>query len=236
MTDTTAQPPRWTEYMPVTALVPAERNAKDHDPELLSASVDEFGFAEPVVLDERTGRLLAGHGRTEYLLAAEAAGAAPPEGIVVDDDGAWLVPVFRGNRSRDDEHAEAMGIALNRVGERGGWVEETLAAALQSLPEALLPSTGWTADELDDLLAGLQETTEGFGEDRSGGAYEENTYGDWAENYRNKQVRSMVFDYPLDDYAAVAEMATRARKAHGVESNAELFQRLLEAWSAANPA
>jgi hypothetical protein len=45
-------------------------------------------------------------------------------------------------------------VALNRVGERGGWEAEVLNAALDGLwGTALADATGWTPDELDDLVA-----------------------------------------------------------------------------------
>lgn len=154
MTDTAPSPPRWTEYQAVADLVPAVRNAKDHDQAALGASVREFGFIEPVVLDERTGRLLAGHGRVEHLTELQAAGAEPPDGVVVGEDGRWQWLVVRGIASRDDAHADAMAIALNRVGERGGWRADVLTDVLDGLfGSDLAAATGWTADELDDLIA-----------------------------------------------------------------------------------
>lgn len=234
-----AAPPRWSEYVPVDDLVPAESNAKAHDQALLARSVETFGFVEPVVVDERTGRLLSGHGRTEHLTERRAAGDDPPEGVIVGDDGRWLVQVVRGVRSRDDAHATAMGIALNRVGERGGWVPEVLTMQLDELRTTdLLDATGWSADELDDMIAARQEADVSFTPERRGGeaAHAENSLDDWARDYRNKQVRSMVFDFPLDAYRLVTEQAARARKAYGVESNAELFQKMLGEWTAAHPA
>jgi hypothetical protein len=134
--------------------VPAVRNAKDHDQAALGASVREFGFIEPVVLDERTGRLLAGHGRVEHLTELQAQGAEPPDGVVVGEDGRWQWLVVRGIASRDDAHADAMAIALNRVGERGGWRADVLSDVLDGLfGSDLAAATGWTADELDDLIA-----------------------------------------------------------------------------------
>jgi hypothetical protein len=154
MTDTAPSPPRWTEDQAVADLVPAVRNAKDHDQAALGASVREFGFIEPVVLDERTGRLLAGHGRVEHLTELQAQGAEPPDGVVVGEDGRWQWLVVRGIASRDDAHADAMAIALNRVGERGGWRADVLSDVLDGLfGSDLAAATGWTADELDDLIA-----------------------------------------------------------------------------------
>lgn len=153
MTDT-EHPARWAEYQPVADLKPADRNAKAHDQAALQASLDTFGAIEPVVVDERTGKLLAGHGRAEKLGELEAAGADPPEGVVVGDDGRWQWLVVRGARSRDDAHAEAMAVALNRIGERGGWRPDVLSATLDALwGTDLADATGWSADELDDLIA-----------------------------------------------------------------------------------
>ncbi len=144
-------------------LAPALRNAKAHDLQALAASVEAFGLLEPVVLDERTSRLVSGHGRAEWLAASELAGkpdtwpadrAWPPEGVWVDGEGRWCWLVTRGFTSRDDNHAHAAGIALNRVGERGGWVPELLAQDLDSLiGTQLFDATGFNADDLDDLVA-----------------------------------------------------------------------------------
>ena len=148
-------PPRWTEYVPVADLQPAPRNAKAHDQEALGASLDAFGAIEAVVVDEGTGRIVAGHGRAEKLMAMQTAGAEPPEGVVVDESGRWCWLVTRGWSSRDDAHAEAAGIALNRVGERGGWETGVLSSMLDdlALQPDLLDAVGWSADELDELIA-----------------------------------------------------------------------------------
>lgn len=158
MSDDTAVagPPRWAEYLPVADLVPAPTNAKAHDQVALATSVSTFGYMEPVVLDERTGRLVAGHGRTAHLAELHAAGKPAPEGVLVDAAGTWLVLCVRGWASTDDDHARAAGIALNRVGELGGWHQQGLAAdllALRNVDLQLLDAAGFTSDYLDDLLA-----------------------------------------------------------------------------------
>jgi ParB-like chromosome segregation protein Spo0J len=55
------------EYLPLATLLKAPRNPKDHDIGLLHDSFSRFGFVEPIALNERTGRLVAGHGRQEAL-------------------------------------------------------------------------------------------------------------------------------------------------------------------------
>ena len=54
-----------------------------------------FGYVAPMILDERTGRLVAGHCRLESLKRAKSAGKAPPKRVRVEN-GDWLVPVVRG--------------------------------------------------------------------------------------------------------------------------------------------
>lgn len=157
--ETAPKPARWTEYVPLAQLVPADRNPKQHDMEQLRASMARFGFTEPLLLDERTGKLVAGHGRLEELSAAKAAGLPPPEGVAHDGDGDgdWSVPVVRGWASKDDDEAAAYLVASNRIGERGGWQQRELYTMLDDLAanaEGLL-GTGFTADDLDDMLAAL---------------------------------------------------------------------------------
>lgn len=143
--------PREIAYMPLEEILPARRNPKLHAD--LDPSFDEFDFLDAVVLDERTGQLIGGHGRIEGLVARQAAGKAAPEGVKVDGDR-WLAPVQRGWRSRDDAHAEAAGIALNRYTEAGGWDFTLLSEMLGALPDNLVGSVGFSLADLDDL-AGL---------------------------------------------------------------------------------
>lgn len=140
------------EYMPLEELTPADRNPKGHAPLAIDGSMKRFGYMEPVLLDERTGKLVAGHGRRENLLRRREAGEGPPDWIVVKGD-AWLVPVTRGWRSRDDADALAAGVAVNRAGELGGWLPD-LGPVLEELGrhELGLEGVGFTPDELDDLL------------------------------------------------------------------------------------
>lgn len=144
---------RRTEYLPLDAVVGAVRNAKRHAEADVQASIGRFGFADSPVLDERTGRLVSGHGRIDGLRALRDAGDAPPDGVEVDERG-WLVPVQRGWASTNDLEAEAAGIALNRLTEQGGWDEGELADSLaRILDEPLgLEGLGFTADEYAETV------------------------------------------------------------------------------------
>jgi hypothetical protein len=240
---------RRLEYLPLRQIMSAPRNPNGHDLPAIAASIRRHGFVEPVVVDERTGFLVGGHGRLEVLAEMRDAGEQPPEGIVeqerAENDVAaepeWLAPTILGWASRSDAEAEALLLAMMKLPKTAVASMDLLATMLDELSqgtELALAGTGYSPDDLDDILAGLSEsaplTELEYGDSRKS-AYPEPSYGERTDNYRNKQVRAMVFDYPLDDYALVAEMAARARGAFGVQSNAELFQRMLEAWCMQNP-
>lgn len=148
--------PRWIDYIDVDDLRPDPRNPKGHDEDGLDESLEEFGYTEAVMVDERTGLLVSGHGRRELVLRDRAKGGDPPDGIVVDGRR-WLVPVQRGWSSRDDDHAYAYLVAANRHGENGGWVNELLAMGLQALQETErgLSGTGFVSTDVEDLLASI---------------------------------------------------------------------------------
>lgn len=227
---------RRLELVDLDYLLEAPRNPKNHDSESIGQSLKRFGYVELMVRDDRTGRLISGHGRRSQIMIARENGDAPPEGVEIAEDGRWLVPVVTGWASRDDTEAEAAIIALNRIGERGGWFDESLADMLSELADSPLGlvGVGYDQSDLDDLMALIQEGLDiSFSDDRqtNDAAHAESSYDDWAENYRSKQIRSIVLDFSLDDYQRVVTIAADARKAFDVDSNAELFQRMLEEWA-----
>jgi hypothetical protein len=148
----TKRGPRWTEYVDLDEILRAPRNPKNHNAEVIAASMSRFGVVELPAIDERTGRLVAGHGRLDDWETRRDAGEDPPEGVQVDDAGRWMVPVNRGWASRSDADAEAYLIVSNRSSELGGWDDTALAAVLADLKEAdLLNFTGYDDEDLDRL-------------------------------------------------------------------------------------
>lgn len=151
--------PRWTAYVRLADVVPADRNPKKHAIPDLKASLAEFGFVELPTVDERTGKLVAGHGRleatAELLADAEVAGLEPPEGVLVDDGGHWKIPVSRGWASRDDDHAGRYLMASNHLSAKGGWDERARLEYLEELQRAErgLIGTGFTTDDINAMLA-----------------------------------------------------------------------------------
>ncbi|MCG8971867.1 hypothetical protein [Streptomyces sp. CL12-4] len=162
MTETIARPPRFITYVPLTDLTPAARNPKRHELELIIASIDMHGLVEIPVVDERTETTLHGHGRRESLIEMQARGMRAPSGIVIDEDGGWLVPVLRGWSSKNDADAEALAIKLNRLPGEGGWDPRELAAILEDLATnetELFDSLAIPADEMDKLFGQVDPET-----------------------------------------------------------------------------
>lgn len=127
------------EYRDLDALRPAKRNPRLHDLPAIRASLQRFGLGDVAgIVDARTDRLVAGHGRIEALADMRTTGDQPPEGVHVTD-GAWRVPVLVGARFRNATEAEAFLVGHNRTTELGGWDPEGLAAVL----ERSRPGAAW---------------------------------------------------------------------------------------------
>ncbi|KIF04168.1 hypothetical protein PL81_20380 [Streptomyces sp. RSD-27] len=149
------QAPRFITYIPLTDLPPDPVNPKKHEVERIIASIQDHGFIETPVVDERTGLTIAGHGRRKALIEMQVRGEPVPRGLLVDDDGGWLVPVTRGWSSTSDRQAHAVLILLNRLSSAGGWEAGPLAEILEDLvtsDTALFDSLGIADDEMEELL------------------------------------------------------------------------------------
>lgn len=153
------------EYRPLSQFERALRNPKGHSIPEIQASMRRFGFVEPGVLNEATGRLVAGHGRAEALDLMKAAGEKPP-GRIREKGGEWLVPVLRGVSFASDADAEAYLVASNRLVELGGWDEAELAKVLTDLKAETfgLDGVGFAEEDIDKLL----RDAGGGSEDQSG--------------------------------------------------------------------
>ena len=128
------------EYRKVETLIPYARNPRTHSDEQvakIAASIIEFGWTSPVLVDGASG-IIAGHGR---LAAAQRLGLAEVPVIEL----AHLSPAQK----------RAYIIADNRLALDAGWNDELLALELAELTEAGydLALTGFDATEIEALLA-----------------------------------------------------------------------------------
>jgi hypothetical protein len=162
-----SQTPRWTDYVRLDQVEIAQLNPKLHDEGGIAAAIAHHGFGELPLRDERTGRLVAGHGRYDQLVAMHAEGKTAPDGIIVDPDGMWRMPVTAGWASRSDEDALAYLIGSNRLTEKGGNDDVVMTEALLQLDAVnLLDLTGYDRGDLDAMEALYRSSTGGeFGED-----------------------------------------------------------------------
>lgn len=141
---------------PLDRLRPYERNARTHSPEQvaqIAASIQEFGFTNPILVDGADG-ILAGHGR---LAAAKDMGLAEVPVIVLDH----LTP----------DQRRAYILADNQLALNAGWDMELLQQEVVGLNLADFDLSLLGFD--DDMIAGLLDPE---GIDDRGGDESENPY------------------------------------------------------------
>ncbi len=145
------------EYVDFVEVQKWPRNPKDHDIHETKKSFHRFGFTKPILIDEGTGKLVAGHGRLETLEVIRNRGEVRPNGIK-EVDGKWLIPVLRGVKFDDPYEAEAYLLADNRLSEIGGWKRDVLKEVLSDMDgiDGILDGTGfdisdYISPDLDEL-------------------------------------------------------------------------------------
>jgi DNA modification methylase len=133
------------EWRRISELVPYANNPRTHTRKQIrqiADSIKEFGFTNPVLIDE-FGGIVAGHGRAE---AARFLGLEE-------------VPTIRLEHLTE-ARKRAYIIADNRLAELAGWDKEILAIELQGLTEIELDFdveiTGFETGEIDLLIESLE--------------------------------------------------------------------------------
>jgi ParB-like chromosome segregation protein Spo0J len=125
------------EQIKLEKIIPYANNSRTHSDEQvaqIAASIRQFGFNNPVLIDEDT-TIIAGHGR---VLAASRLGLE-------------VVPCIRLNHLSESQK-KAYIIADNKIALNSGWDEELLRLELEGLTDAEQVATGFTADEINLLF------------------------------------------------------------------------------------
>jgi len=136
------------EYLDPSQLTPYANNARTHSPEQIdqiAASIKEFGFVNPILVDER-GVIVAGHGRLAAARKLEMS----------------QVPVIYLTHLTETQR-RGLIIADNRIALNAGWDEELLKLELETLKveDFDLDLLGFDPTEIDDLLfSGEEDTSE----------------------------------------------------------------------------
>ena len=130
----------------IVDLIPADYNPRkdlkpgDPDYEKLKHSMKEFGYVDPIIWNQQTGRVVGGHQRLKIL---QDEGIKEAECVVVN---------------LDEEKEKALNIALNKIS--GDWDKDKLALLMTDLQASDLDIslTGFDEDEISDLLATEDDT------------------------------------------------------------------------------
>lgn len=131
---------------PVSSLTPYARNSRVHTPAQvlqIAASVKEWGWTQPIIIDE-SGGILAGHGR---LLAALHLKLEEVPCVIATD---W-----------SEAKKRAYVVADNKITENATWDMDMLQAELRDLGDLDfdLSLIGFDGEELDRLMNGEGEGT-----------------------------------------------------------------------------
>jgi ParB-like chromosome segregation protein Spo0J len=126
------------ELLSIESLIPYARNARTHSEAQIAqiaASIREFGFCNPVLIDNRDG-IISGHGR---ILAARKLGLSD-------------IPCVRLDHLTDNQR-RAYIIADNKLALNATWDTGLLALEMEDLQalEFDLELTGFGAGELDSM-------------------------------------------------------------------------------------
>lgn len=121
------------------------KNARTHTAEQVAqvaASIKEFGFTNPVLIDE-SNEIIAGHGRT-----------ASARSI-----GMTEVPAIR-LEGLTDAQKRALRIADNKLALNSGWDNDLLSEELEALKfeDFNIDVVGFSSEELDELLTEATQT------------------------------------------------------------------------------
>lgn len=132
------------EHISIDKLLPYARNSRTHSEEQIAqiaASIKEFGFTNPILLDKDMG-IIAGHGR---LAAARKLGLT-------------ILPCIKlGHLSENQKKAYI--IADNKLAINAGWDDEMLKLELENLRDIDFDTslTGFSDEEIADLLVEITE-------------------------------------------------------------------------------
>jgi ParB-like chromosome segregation protein Spo0J len=219
------------EMWPLERLQPYERNARIHSEAQIAsiaASIQEFGFTAPILVDSADG-ILAGHGR---LAAAKLLGLPEAPVVVLDH--------------LNEEQRRAYVLADNKLAENAGWDLELLRQEINAMeidPAVL----GFGEDDLARLQDGLeleqfeQVAAAGPGTERAepeqqlgldAGTGGEDEGPDDASSESGEVEERHVFSVNLlwDDREVLLAAVRLAKEKHGLQGTPEALVQVCREW------
>jgi len=126
------------------SIKPYDKNPRKniHAIDLIKQSIKEFGFRQPIVVDEKN-IILVGHTR---LLASKELGLKE-------------VPIHRAEGLTDNQK-KAYRIMDNKSAETADWDYDLLKLEIMDMPDEFKILTGFEEDEIENLLTGWQSDIE----------------------------------------------------------------------------
>lgn len=194
--------------VPIEKLIPYARNARKHSDQQvaqIAASIREFGFNAPVLIDQ-DHNIIAGHGR---VLAARKLELTE-------------VPCVQISHLTENQR-RAYVLADNQIALNSEWDETMLSLELSDLrtEDFDLNLTGFNGDAIERFLnpPEPEEATVDYGG---------KTMAERAEMYDESIVRQIVLVYSLSQYDAVMEALGDYAEKNGLSNNVEVLNHLLE--------
>ena len=168
------------------SLIPYAMNSRAHSEQQVSqiaASIKEFGFLNPVIIDDDNG-IIAGHGR---VLAAQKLGLDK-------------VPVIEAKHLTDTQR-RAYVIADNKLALNSGWDDATLQLEIESLKglDFNLDLLGW-------------EVLPSFTEEIDYSILDDDSHDQEIDGYSEDVKKAIQIEFESSDYEEAKELITALRK------------------------
>jgi hypothetical protein len=169
--------------------------------ERLKQSIQEFGYVEPIIWNQRTGNIVGGHQRFN---------------ILVNEQGAKKIKVSVVDL--DETQEKALNIRLNK--QAGEWDDEKLAVLLMDLGDELadIEITGFDTEEVDELLEEMgllgdlsEELDPDPGDDGSEGNY-----------------KQLNFSVRPNEKKLITDALNKAKFEHGIENDPDALIKICE--------
>ena len=157
-----------TAVMKLAEITPADYNPRkklkpgDKEYEALKNSLERFGVAEPLIVNETTGKLVSGHQRLNVLLE-----------LRTEEVEVVLVQL-------DEEQEKLLNIAMNKI--EGDWDYKKLEALFGEISASDIKFTGFDEEELQNLFGDEAAEPDFGGDDEDGESSEEDSSEDEEED------------------------------------------------------
>lgn len=204
----------------IDTVKPHPDNVRQGDIGALAESLKAHGQYAPIIVQRKTGIIVKGNHTWQ---AAKSLGWDKIAVVELDLNA---------------RQAHELLLIDNRTSDQADYDQAALADLLAKMANATqgLEGTGYTGDDLDDLLAGLQESfvpptpaapppVTSVNHDLT--VNRNQSIDSYLGNYQAGSIRGIHLDYPLGVFAWMVEGLSELRTMYGVDNNAEAVEIML---------